>query len=123
MSESSHGPVKTKASKPAQHFLRAMSEEYNSQNYSQHGQGHVIASTHQSLHRSSWRDLSSCLFTTPMGPAIVVVTTINFDSLPQPQDSPFSRDGSDSPVPNPFTVQAEVKQILRLEDFPSCAFG
>jgi hypothetical protein len=40
-----------------------------------------------------------------MGPAIVVVTTINFDSLPQPQDSPFSRDGSDSP-----------------EDFPWCTF-
>src|SRR2546429_7954146 len=59
-------------------------------------------------------------FTTPMGPAIVVVTTINFDSLPQPQDSPFSRNGSDSPVPNTFTAQAEVKQILRLQDFPSC---
>jgi len=57
-------------------------------------------------------------FTTPMAPAIVVVTTINFDSLPQPQDSPFSRDGSDSPVPNTFTAQAEVKQSLRLEDFP-----
>src|SRR5258708_35012894 len=57
-----------------------------------------------------------------MGPAIVVVTTINFDSLPPPQDSPFSRDGSDSPVPNTFTAQAEVGQILRLGNFPSCTF-
>src|SRR2546430_16595818 len=60
-------------------------------------------------------------FTTPMGPAIVVVTTINFYSLPQPQDSPFSPNSSDSPVPNTFTSQAEGKQILRLEDFPSFA--
>jgi hypothetical protein len=43
--------VKPKTSKPAQHFLRAMSEEHNSQNYSQHGQGHIVAGTHQSLHR------------------------------------------------------------------------
>jgi hypothetical protein len=63
-------------------------------------------------------------FTTPMGPAIVVVTTINFDSLPQPQDSPFSRDGSDSPA---FPVdlkyinrQRAGVETKRLESFPSC---
>src|SRR6266852_3163969 len=64
MRKGSHGAVKSKASKPAQHFLRAVSEEYNSQNYSQHGKGHIVASTHQSLHRSSWRVRSSCVSAT-----------------------------------------------------------
>src|SRR5258708_36395375 len=37
----------------------------------------------------SWRVLSSCAFYDDDRPAIVVITTINFDSLSQPQDSLF----------------------------------
>src|SRR6202140_527055 len=75
MRKGSHGAVKTKASKPAQHFLRAMPEKHHSQKYSQDGQSHVVASTHQSLHSfllagSVILRRLSCAFYDDDGPAI-----------------------------------------------------
>src|SRR5271163_2906177 len=50
MLKKSHGAVKTKASKPAQHFLRAVRKEHHPQDHSQHGQSHIVPRTHQLLH-------------------------------------------------------------------------
>src|ERR1700693_4386556 len=94
MRKGSHGAVKTKASKPSQHLLRAMSEEHHSQNYSQHGQGHIVASTHQSLHRfllagSVVLRVRLAPFTMTIVPRLSLSQQIHFGSLPQPRDSLF----------------------------------
>src|SRR5713226_6699805 len=71
MGEEAHGAVNAIPTKPAQHFLRPVREEHHSQNQSQHRQSHVVASTHQSLHRFL---LAGSVFTMAV-PAIVVTTT------------------------------------------------
>src|ERR1022692_4954498 len=68
----SHGGVKAKSSKPAQHFLRAMREEHHSQNQPQDGKAHILARSHQPLqHISSWRDAAVSRYS-----AIAVITEV-----------------------------------------------
>src|ERR1035441_6136255 len=67
-----HGAVKTIASKPAQHFLRAVREEHHSQNQPQDGKAHIVARSHQPLqHISSWRDTAVSRYS-----AIAVITEV-----------------------------------------------
>jgi hypothetical protein len=106
MRKGSHGAVKPKTSKPAQHFLRAMSEEHHAQNHSQDGQSHVIAGTHQSLHRFLLAGsvvLRVCLapFTMTIVPRLSLSQQIHFGSLPQPRDSLFPAPAATHPPAPP----------------------